>query len=340
MKPIVLPKIQSHNVQFLQSVFGKQVSIEVPLLSRIWRLRFLPASRLTEPGCHVALQVNSFAFTLCLDKQLFRLADEKLGNFRLDNLPEDLQPVFAEAVLMAALEFFEKTTGYYCSPAEIEFGETLTTKEFGQENFILPFLLIDESNATIAGELLVPENAIEFFSQVLDTLPAALPRQLASLPVSLAFIFSGTFSAGEVSAMARGDIFFPDIGGAADGWEIGILAGQSPCLRGKYNSTDSTVTVIGWNTIMDDQKSESIPVEQEQHLDKIQVPLLFEVGNTTISLAQLKTIQPGFVFELGTNAGKPVTIKSGSTTIGRGELVDIEGRTGVRILEVDMDGKL
>lgn len=67
---------------------------------------------------------------------------------------------------------------------------------------------------------------------------------------------------------------------------------------------------------------------------EIQLPVEFSIGTLTSSLGELESIQPGFVFELTTPVDRPITIAVNGTAIGRGELLRIGDRLGVRLVEI------
>jgi type III secretion protein Q len=74
-------------------------------------------------------------------------------------------------------------------------------------------------------------------------------------------------------------------------------------------------------------------------LDDIPVRLTFDVGEREISLGDLRSIQPGYVFNLGRDPRSLVNIRANGRLVGEGELVDIEGRVGVSVLRLKLEGQ-
>ena len=56
------------------------------------------------------------------------------------------------------------------------------------------------------------------------------------------------------------------------------------------------------------------------------------VGRTTITFAELSRLRPGQIFVADRSVGDPVDVVANGAVVGRGELVDVEGRLGIRIL--------
>lgn len=63
------------------------------------------------------------------------------------------------------------------------------------------------------------------------------------------------------------------------------------------------------------------------------VDVVFVAGRLNVTVSELQQIRPGYVFDLRQNSDRRVDICAKGVTLGRGELVEVDGRTGVRILE-------
>ena len=73
------------------------------------------------------------------------------------------------------------------------------------------------------------------------------------------------------------------------------------------------------------------------NFDNLPLPLVFEVGSMTLPLSELAALRPGYVFDLNKAPDKLVTLNVNGTRVGRGELVQIEDRVAVRVLEITTD---
>jgi type III secretion system YscQ/HrcQ family protein len=83
--------------------------------------------------------------------------------------------------------------------------------------------------------------------------------------------------------------------------------------------------------LMDSNDMQAVGVDDPENLP---VKLSFDVGALTLSLAELRRLAPGQVLETGRALPEVVEIYAQGARIGRGELVEIEGRLGVSIVEV------
>lgn len=70
------------------------------------------------------------------------------------------------------------------------------------------------------------------------------------------------------------------------------------------------------------------------HEDALPVTLCFDVGRLELSLGALQKLGAGSVLELPGSAETPIRITIGGRHVGTGELVDVEGRAGVRVIRI------
>lgn len=69
--------------------------------------------------------------------------------------------------------------------------------------------------------------------------------------------------------------------------------------------------------------------------DVLPVQLVFLAGETEVALRDLKQIAPGYLFDLGRPVDRHVEVRANGRRIGIGELVEIDGRVGVRLLKCE-----
>ncbi len=74
--------------------------------------------------------------------------------------------------------------------------------------------------------------------------------------------------------------------------------------------------------------------ESANLLNDVAVSMVVELGRVGVSAADVVQLRPGQVIELSRSPGDPVDLVVDNKRIGRGELVEIEGELGVRILSI------
>ena len=89
---------------------------------------------------------------------------------------------------------------------------------------------------------------------------------------------------------------------------------------------------------MSEQEEAPVEGEASQVVETMAIELVFEVGRQSLPVHELRTIQPGFTFELDSPLAAPATIRANGRVIGKGELMEVDGRLGVRVTEMAGNG--
>ena len=187
------------------------------------------------------------------------------------------------------------------------------------------------------AELLVPELYHARLAQHVDPPNAAAA---AGIPIRVAFRVGVTrISARLLAGVRPGDVVIIDHA-MPDGRIVAVF-GERRLASCRINGSGVTMVdtlrqIRGdlhhhW-TAVDMTTGESIESgADEVSLDDIQIKLLFEIGQLEIPLGELRTMAPGYVFDLGRDPRYAVEIHAGSRRIGQGEIVRVGEALGVRI---------
>lgn len=84
------------------------------------------------------------------------------------------------------------------------------------------------------------------------------------------------------------------------------------------------------------------PADRAVKLDMladINVRVTVEVGSASLTLASLLELSEGSVLELDRQVNDPLDLFVNGTLIARGEIVETNGRFGIRVLDVAPDGE-
>lgn len=84
-----------------------------------------------------------------------------------------------------------------------------------------------------------------------------------------------------------------------------------------------------WNTMPEEK-----PNTATDQINQIPVQLSFDLGQKTMSFSEARQLRPGYVVDLPGSLPEVVQIRAHNKVIGSGELVEINGRIGVRILNL------
>lgn len=112
-------------------------------------------------------------------------------------------------------------------------------------------------------------------------------------------------------------------------WVRGTLAHDE-----RWTVTLTNLTLFTHEESTMEESGSADTAETTQLVEQASVSLEAVVGRVELSLDRLARLKPGEVLTCDGPVGQPVDLVANGTTIATGELVDIEGRLGVRVLSL------
>jgi type III secretion protein Q len=185
---------------------------------------------------------------------------------------------------------------------------------------------------TIEGDLMLDIDGARFLAAALREHPIE-PSDASwdALPVRIRLLIGWVdLHAPAISALEAGDVVVLDECLYSQGSHLLMQLAPSLAIECRLEGHELHV-IQGVHEIM--SEPEHAP-ESSGALDGIPVRLTFDLGEREMTLGDLRTLQPGYVFNLGRDPRSSVCIRANGSVIGDGELVDIEGRIGVSVLRV------
>ncbi|NVJ92108.1 MAG: FliM/FliN family flagellar motor switch protein [Methylocystaceae bacterium] len=102
------------------------------------------------------------------------------------------------------------------------------------------------------------------------------------------------------------------------------LNDDTPAFEADQNDSNQTTIPVAEQKIID-----------EQTLGEVQINVRFDLGEISLPLKDIQNLVEGSVVELPQSFDELVRISINSTPIGQAELIDIDGKVGVRILRLN-----
>ena len=185
---------------------------------------------------------------------------------------------------------------------------------------------------TIYGLLMMEERLYPLLQERLRFWPSDLNEDWEELETRLNFEIGQTeLSMQEINALKPADVLM------LDGNEFQV--GQLVRLRLENNlycdarlaaDPEQILTITtGWNKMADNEPQTNI-----DQINKVPVQLTFDLGDKTLSFNEVKQLRPGYVLDLPASLPEVVQIKAQNRQIGSGELVEVDGRIGIRIISL------
>ena len=88
----------------------------------------------------------------------------------------------------------------------------------------------------------------------------------------------------------------------------------------------------GWNPKANPNKTSGEPANPHPDLGQLPVLLHVVVGEKEMSLEEANGLIAGSIIELDAREGEPVDLAINGRRVGKGELVNVEGQVGVKII--------
>jgi type III secretion protein Q len=242
-----------------------------------------------------------------------------------------------EAAMAPALEAFEDRLGapfaltglHEVAPTEAESG------------LVFACSVADD---TFAAELVGPPHWAELLGVLLrhtDPVPDSV------IPLCVALRAGATrLPVGLLESLRPGDVVMLDCTALGHGRAAVVIGerhlGFARLDGGRALLASSLRPVEGdmhqvWTTTDNAMTNADDPSSPDAGLDELEVKLMFELGRLDISLGELRTVAPGFVFDLRRDPGRAVDIVAGGRRIGHGEVVQVGDALGVRIVRIFND---
>jgi len=126
----------------------------------------------------------------------------------------------------------------------------------------------------------------------------------------------------------------PGVGGVAGRVALRLPRGRRPRIGCRLD---------GARLIVEDvDRTEEVPMQATAKgsgdagplLAEVPVEVVVEIGRLDVSARELAEIGAGDTLVLDRRPGDPVELRAGDRLLGKGELVDVEGKIGVHVLEV------
>jgi type III secretion protein Q len=161
------------------------------------------------------------------------------------------------------------------------------------------------------GRLLVPHAAVAALREAPEGPGLSLP-----VPVSVRS-GSAPLSPEELGALGPGDVVLLDPPAACG--DALVLPGGAR-IRGRIEEG-----VLHVEEVVMDERTAQLPIRLEVELARVELPL-----------SELARLAPGAALPLALDRRGVVTLRIGERAVGRGELVDVDGAVGVRVLSLEV----
>jgi type III secretion system YscQ/HrcQ family protein len=239
----------------------------------------------------------------------------------LENQPTEIQNALVESTLDT---FLSATEHSISSRIDID-TVALMAPELGNSRTV--FFTLDQNETPNANSYFAFEESLSpVFLKILENLPDSKPHKWDPLQTTLRFQIGLTrLNVEELQELRCNDLIFIDDCPFFHDHSISIHIIPNLVCKGILKDNKLVINT----TMTEIKKAENKNVVD---IDELQIDLVFDVGEKTIPLQELKKIQPGYIFELDKLMTSPVTIRANGQAIGTGELLEVDEKIAIRVL--------
>lgn len=236
----------------------------------------------------------------------------------MDGLLTNAEQGFASKISLRSLSA-EPNSRLYTLPIGFELMEANKAKPEGS------------NIRTISGLLMLEERLYPLLQERMRFWPSSLNETWENLenPIHLE-IGRTSLSIEEINGLAVSDVLLPDNNDFQSSHSLRLRLKTDMGCAAQLNihqDQNNTLTItIDWTTMTDENQQNNI-----DQINRVPVQLSFDLGHKSMSFNELKQLRPGYVLDLPGTLPEVVQIRAQNKQIGTGELVEIDGRIGIRI---------
>lgn len=339
--------ISGQDVKCFNQLFKKDPGLTFQLGSDSYLLHFAPehiVGKVHAPlTAHVQLMDGHIRFQLCPEEKLLHMALSDVASLEdLKTLPQELRGVALESALERILDQIDQLSGTHSSIDRMTDNSNAAENRFPQQIFVN--LIRKKDGLRTRGYIRTDRAGLQWISGRMARLTPKTRHRLNHIPVTGCVEIARVMLTGaEINGLESNDIVLVEGTGAWEDRVVNIRFSHDLTLLGNMVESDRILVqdVIKGNGDRKKMrnKKESSTNPSNLSVEEIPVELVFEIGQTDMTMGELKHLQPGYTIQLdeAIDIQKPVTIKGNGVAVGRGEIVLIEDQLGIRILEFNKE---
>jgi type III secretion system YscQ/HrcQ family protein len=322
-RPLVLPQVSPAAARSLNTLIGTSRALPFTWGGQPAQLRFTAPAEASPPTGYLAAALGSQAFTLGYVglPEPASLGVEFAG-LEASGLPPDLRLAVLEALAAEPLALL-RGAGIALTLQGWRDGADLPAPALGWE-------IVRDGGRFLAGTVHLDDAALASIAGLLARVSPRPVHSADATPVSFGVAAAHmTLPLGQLAGLEPGDVLVPGL--SRGDWEAGRCTLWAGSVRiGDAVRKQATVQILA-------MKPSPVPppapaAAPQLKVDDLPVQLQFDLAQLDITVGQLRTIAPGYSFELPAVPGRLVTIRANAREVGTGELVDLGENLGVRIV--------
>lgn len=304
--------------------------------ARAFDVEIVPAEKIeNDTPAQVVVALNGAELPLLIPPRLLQRMARSFFELPADcDVPDALVGAALEASAGPWIERLEKASGIELEVRRLEW--TGGSFDSPALSFRVPSLPESGCVTVVASAGMSPPSLPSVAWTKADWLPICLVLAFADVDVTIAEL--ETLAIGDVvilPGMALQDVTAVRLDISPGTTIMARVDGHRLTVESLGKSMSTTSGAVGATASnMGEDDGPSGALVPRAAIEDIPVKLVFDFGDLELTLAELRRLVPGQVIDLARPVGNAVRLSVNGRRIGAGEIVEIEGRLGVRVTEL------
>jgi type III secretion protein Q len=325
MKPLELRKISRESLGHWCELGRNRALIEIFCAGSNWLISIKPIASCDKDRLQIIADWGGAQVLIRLHESwIGTLASHVLQVDFTSHLPDELRPLVFEAAFSDVADALEESTRKRFGVSRIGVADKAVDGLHGFE------LAIDDGQQSTDAEVWLDDRGLGFLANASRGWEKSFGDlyRWDDLPVIVNFCIGWTDVAlKNCEDVEKHDVILLDECFIQQDNTLYIKVGRRSAIKAQIDGKKISV-LRSLEKIMEDEEH----TNSESQLNEIDIRLSFDLGERVLTLAELRLLTAGYIFDLGRDFRKSVFIRANGKIIGEGELVDIEGQTGVSVL--------
>lgn len=309
----------------------KEVSFSIPTVPSPYQVKLTAWSYKTIPSRYIGIVFTIKGITSILWLSNWPMADilkDYTPEGKIRNVPKQLQVELIETVYEAAINFFELHLDH-----EIQIQKLIFNQASKSNLYSIRFQLL-ENNKIITAILVSHAKLAPLFLKGLNRLPSSTNKDWLTHKTLIHYEIASLYlPIKEVRALENSDVIFLEQSLYFQNHilTIRLTSGE------RYEAVQTSETTLEFQSgekIMTESSNDQIQEKPIIDINEMPIRLSFDLGEESLTFKEVSKLRPGYILNLKKPFTNVIKIRSQNQLIGKGEIVDIEGRIGVRITQL------
>lgn len=339
--PTITPLSQSTNVdkatrlawQWNNILLEKQraVTVKIPSIQTPFQVKITswPQKNIPSRYIGVVFTMKSITSILWLSNwPLLNILKNYAPKGNVKKIPKSLQTELIETVFEPVINFFEQQLNQ-----EIKIQQLLFNTAFKSNQYSVKFQIL-ENNKIITAILVSNTKLAPIFLKRIGILPrlpnAAWLEHKTIVHIEVASIF---LSINDIKQLTLSDILFVEESIYFQNHTLFLRLSSGERFKAKQTS-GTTLEFLSGEKIMPESSNDQMKEKPIVNINDMPIRLSFDLGEESLTFKEVTNLRPGYILNLKKPFTNVIKIRSQNQLIGQGEIIDIDGKVGVRITQL------